>query len=125
MVTGCPPCSRIGTERSNPQCEARQDKLMSRNASELDSASLRYVGVARLPKRLKPVAIGEATFISSQWAPRGGWRRRVRTEKSRNLRDPDAQHECVRESDVPIVAKKQGNVCGAKGDDCEYATVEI
>jgi hypothetical protein len=78
-----------------------------------------------LPERLKPAAIGEATFICSRWAPRGGWRRRVRTEKSRNLRDPNRSDDRVRESDVPIVVKKQGNACGAKGDDCRYVEVKV
>ena len=53
MITECPACSRIGTERSNPQGEARLDELASRNASELDSASLRKAGVAMLPDWLQ------------------------------------------------------------------------
>ena len=125
MLTECPTCSRVGTERSNPQGEARVDELASRNTSELDSASLEYVGVAMLPDWLKPAAIGEATFVCSRWAPRGGWRWRVRKEKSRNLRDPDRLHGRVRESDVLIVVKKQGNSCGAKGDDCRVVEVEV
>ncbi len=125
MLTECPTCSRIGTERSNPQGEARLDELASRNASELDSASLHNVGVAMLPDWLKPAAIGQETFVCSRWAPRGDWRWRVRKEKSRNLRDPSRLHDRARGSDVLIVVKKQGNSCGAKGDDCKYATVEI
>ena len=125
MLTECPTCSRVGTERSNPQGEARLDELASRNASELDSASLHQVGVVMLPEMLKPAAIGQETFACSRWAPRGDWRWRVRKEKSRNLRDPSRLHDPVRESDVLIVAKKQGNACRAKGDDCRYATVEI
>ena len=125
MLTECPACSRIGTESSDPQGEARLDELASRNASELDSASLRNVGVAMLPDWLKPAAIGQETFICSRWAPRGGWRWRVRKEKSRNLRDPNTKDDRVRESDVPIVVKKQGNACGAKGDDCKYAKVKV
>ena len=125
MLTECPTCSRIGTERSNPQGEARLDELASRNASELDSASLRNVGVAMLPEVLKPAAVGQATFVCSRWAPRGDWRWRVRKEKSRNLRDPSGLHDRVWESDVPIVVKKQGNACGAKGDDCKYVEVKV
>ena len=49
----------------------------------------------------------------------------MRTEKSRNLRDPNTAHGRVRESDVLIVVKKQGNSCGAKGDDCRYVEVEV
>ncbi len=78
-----------------------------------------------LPERLKPAAIGEATFVCSRWAPRGDWRWRVRTEKPRNLRDPATAYGCARESDVLIVVKKQGNSCGAKGDDCRYVEVEV
>ena len=125
MLTECPTCSRVGTERSNPQREARLDELASRNASELDSASLRNVGVAMLPDWLKPAAIGQETFVCSRWAPRGDWRWRVRKEKSRNLRDPNGLHDPVRESDVLIVVKKQGNACRAKGDDCKYAKVKV
>ena len=55
----------------------------------------------------------------------GDWRWRVRKEKSRNLRDPNTKDDRVRESDVPIVVKKQGNACGAKGDDCKYAKVKV
>ncbi len=125
MLTECPTCSRVGTERSNPQGEARLDELASRNASELDSASLHNVGVAMLPDWLKPAAIGQETFVCSRWAPRGDWRWRVRKEKSRNLRDPNTKNDSVRESDVLIVVKTQGNACRAKGDDCEYAKVKV
>jgi len=83
------------------------------------------MGVAMPPDWLKPVIIDEETFTSNRWTLRGGWRRRVRKEKSRNLRGPNRTHGRVRESDVPIVAKKRGNSCGAKGDDCMYATVEV
>jgi hypothetical protein len=44
--------------------------------------------VVKLPEVSKPATIGEETFISNQWAPRGDWRRRAMKEKSRNLRDP-------------------------------------
>jgi len=81
--------------------------------------------VAMLPELLKPAAIGQETFVCSRWAPRGDWRWRVRKEKSRNLRDPNTKHDSVRESDVLIVVKKQGNACGAKGDDCKYAKVKV
>ena len=115
MLTECPTCSRVRTESSNPQGEARLDELASRNTSELDSASLEYVGVAMLPDWLKPAAIGEATFVCSRWAPRGGWRWRVRKEKSRNLRDPDRLRGRVRESDVLRVVRRQGNSRGGRG----------
>ena len=125
MLTECPTCSRFGTERSNPQGEARLDELASRNTCELDSASLHKVGMAMLPDQLKPVAIDEETFMCNQWIPRGDWRQRVRTEKSRDLRDPKILHGIILESDVSIVAKMQGNSCGAKGDDYRYAEVKV
>ena len=49
----------------------------------------------------------------------------MRKEKSRNLRDPNRLHDRVRESDVLIVVQKQGNACGAKGDDCRYVEVKV
>ena len=125
MLTECPTCSRFGTERSNPQGEARLDELASRNTCELDSASLHQVGVAMLPDMTKPATIGEETFTGNRWTPRGDWRQRVRTEKSRNLRDPNTIYSSIRESDVLIVVKKQGNSCGAKVDDCRYVEVKI
>jgi len=124
LSTECPTSSYAGTERSNPQGEARHDELVSRNVSKLDSASLRYVGMAMLPKMLKPVDIGEETFVCNRCVPRGDWRRRVRKEKSRNLRDP-ALGGPGWESDVPIVVRKPGNAGGAKGDNCKYATMEV
>ncbi len=53
MVNRCPTCSQAGGERSNPQAEARCGKPASRNASELDSASLHYMGVAILSDRVE------------------------------------------------------------------------
>lgn len=103
MIIECSSCSQPGTERSNPQSEAREGKFVSRNFRELDSASLRYTGVVKLPEMLKPATIGEETFTSNQWAPRGVWRRRAMKEKSRNLRYPVLTD---RESETFIVAKK-------------------
>ena len=125
MTTGCPPCSQAGGERSNPQGEARGGELASRNTIELDSASLHYEGATILPEMVKSAITGGETSGSNQWAPRGDWRQRAGKEKSRNLRGPNPTHGRVRESDVPIVAKKRGNSRGAKGDNCKYATVEV
>lgn len=52
-------CSRRGTERSNPQDEAREGESVSRNASELASAPLDYPRVAKLPIKLKPATAEE------------------------------------------------------------------
>ena len=106
MPTKCPACSQPGTERSNPQGEARGGELVSRNASELDSASLHdKLGMAKLPNVLKPATIGEETLIRNRWVPRGDWRWRARKEKSRNLGGP-YRLVALWESDGLIVAKK-------------------
>src|SRR5690606_28038453 len=106
MTTECPSCSRSGGERSNPQAEARGGEPASRNASELDSASLHSVGVASLPKMVKPAIVGEVTLADSRRTPRGDWRQRVGKEKSRNLRGPSLAQAPRRESEDPIVAGK-------------------
>ena len=106
MTNRCSSCSQVGGERGNPQAEARRGEPVSRNASELDSASLRYVGVTKLPEMLKSVIAGEATLESSRRTPRGGWRRRAGKEKSRNLRGPTKAEAPRRESDGLIVARK-------------------
>jgi hypothetical protein len=98
--------SQCGGERSNSQAEARNGELASRNASELDSASLHKPRVAKLPDKLKPATSGEEIFICNRWALRGDWRWRVRKDKSRNLRDPE-RITTHRESDGLIVAKKE------------------
>lgn len=103
MVIECSPYSQPGTERSNPQGEARQGEVVSCNASELDSASLEYSGVVNLPIKVKPATTGEVTFTYNQWTSRGDWRLRATKEKSRNLRDPI---NVDRESDTFIVVKK-------------------
>lgn len=99
-------CSQCGGERSNPQAEARKGEFMSRNKSELDSASLRNVRVTKLPKMLKSVTVGEEIFKCNRRALRGGWRWRVEKDKSRNLRDPVCAVCENRKSDGFIVAKK-------------------
>ena len=106
MTNRCPSCSQTGVGRSNPQGEARCGEPVSRNASELDSASLHYKGVTKLPEMLKSAIAGEATPASNRRTPRGDWRRRAGKEKSRNLRDPHRAAMPVRESDDPIVAGK-------------------
>ena len=87
MSNKCPTCSQPGAERSNPQGEARRGEPASRNAIELDSASLRYMGAANLPEMVKPATVGEATLERNRQAPRGGWSQRVGKE-SRNLGGP-------------------------------------
>ena len=113
MSNKCPTCSQTGVERSNPQGEARCGEPASRNAIELDSASLRKVGTANLPDWTKPAIIGEAALVCSRWVPRGDWSQRVGKEKSSNLGDPAAgskvgvdHRACRRESDGLIVAGK-------------------
>ena len=78
---------------------------MSRNASELDSASLHKEGVTMLPEQLKSVIAGEATPLSNRRTPRGDCRQRTGKEKSRNLRGPAWDELPCRESDDLIVAR--------------------
>jgi len=98
-------CSQCGGERSNPQVEARKGESMSHNANELDSASLHYVRVTKLPEMLKSVIGGEEIFKGNRRALRGDWRWRVGKDTSRNLRDPAGGASARRESDSFIVAK--------------------
>ena len=93
-------------EGAIPKAKHRKGEPVSRNASELDSASLRYEGMTKLPEMLKSAIVGEATPASNRRIPRGGWRRRAGKEKSRNLRDPLEAKAPRRESDDPIVAGK-------------------
>lgn len=105
MLIECTASSQCGGERSNPQVEARNGEPVSRNESELDSASLRYMRVAMLPKMLKPVTGDEETFLSNRRALRGGWRQRAGKDNSRNLRGPSWTKASWRDSDDLIVAK--------------------
>ena len=106
MPTECTAYSQPGTGRSNPQGEAWEGESVSRNTCELDSASLRLLGVAKLPEMLKPDAAGEVTFACNQRTPRGGWRRRIEKGMQRNLGGPCRPRRAAGESDDPIVAKK-------------------
>ena len=106
MTTRCPSCSQTGGERSNPQAEARGGEPASRNASELDSASLRKMGVTILPKMVKSATDDEATPVCSRRAPRGGWRQRAGKERFRNLRDPAWAMAPHRESDGLVGGRK-------------------
>ena len=105
MSTRYPTCSKASSQRSNPQTEASPSKPVSRNASELDSASLHLLGVTNLPEWLKSVTDEEAIPKSIHRAPRGDWRQRAGKEKSRNLRGPQSTR-ALRESDDLIVAGK-------------------
>jgi len=114
MKTKCPTCSLSALKGVIPKVKPEKTETRerfrgepaSRNESELDSASLHYVGVANLPDLLKPAIAGEETLQSSQRTPRGDWRQRAGKEKSRNLRDPGSALSTARESDGLIVAKK-------------------
>jgi hypothetical protein len=106
---------------------------VSLSASELDSASLHYSLAAKPPDWLKPANNEEVMSISTHCAIRGDWRKRA----SKDCRETPGyplrripsglmvrhklmgihNHECSRgwRSERPILAKKQGNACGAKG----------
>ena len=128
MLIECSTCSRLGTERSNPQGEAREGESVSRNASELASASLHYSGSGQ------PVMVGETCYCwkanirQAQQAPRGGWRQRAEKEGLRNLGDPSGLRMSVSnrsrsrwESEESILVKNRSNVRGAKGFHCKCA----
>ena len=95
MSTRYPTCSKVSSERSNPQAEASLRKPVSRNASELDSASLHLLGVTNLPEMLKSATDEEAIPVCIRQASRGDWRQRTGKEKSRNLRDPQGLRKSV------------------------------
>jgi len=118
MEIECATCSRHGGERSNPQAEAREGEAVSRNASELDSASLHQSGTTNPPATVKSGIHGEGTLACSHGVPRGDWRWHAVKEKSRNLRGPSPR-KWWRESDGPIVAGKRRNGRGVKGTCCE------
>ena len=120
MLIECAASSQCGGERSNPQAEARNGEPMSRNASELDSASLHQLRVAKLPDLLKPDIDGEETFMSNRRTLRGDWRWRVGKDSSRNLRSPAMR----RVADGLVVAKKRLINVERRGADCKRATVE-
>ena len=128
MLIECSTCSRLGTERSNPQGEAREGESVSRNASELDSASLDYSGSGQ------PVMVGETCHCREgnihnvRQTPRGGWRQHAETDWLRNLGDPAGLRMSVLnqkgscwKSEEFIVVQKRGNSRGAKGYYCKCA----
>ena len=129
MLIECSTCNQPGTERSNPQGEAREGKSVSRNARELASASLYYPGVGQ------PLGMGETCYCwghnirNVQQTPRGDRRQRAEKERLRNLGDPQGLRMSVSgqsgplwESEESIVVKKRSNVRGAKGFYCKCAT---
>ena len=126
LLIECSADSQCGGERSNPQAEARNGEPMSRNASELDSASLHYVRVTKLPEMLKSVIGGEEIFTGNRRTLRGDWRWRMEKDNSRNLRGSPTAKALWRESDDLIVAKKRlirverrgSTVCVSKWKDC-------
>ena len=110
-------------------------EVMSPNASELDSASLRKWWTANLPEMVKPVIDGEATNVSIRRATRGGWRERMTKEHTWYPGDPlrgldsavgtgqrnQGSHNLINlrrwKSDRLMVATKWGNACRAKRPD--------
>jgi hypothetical protein len=121
LLIECTASSQCGGERSNPQAEARNGEPMSRNIGELDSASLRYSRVAKLPEMLKPATGGEETFVCSRRTLRGGWRWRVGKDSSRNLRSPAV----CRVADGLVVAKKRLINVEQRGADCMCVKMDV
>ena len=124
MSTRYPTCSKASSERSNPQAEASPREPVSRNASELDSASLHLLGVTNLPKMLKSATDEEAIPDCIRRAPRGDWRQRAGKEKSRNLRDPHRPNKPGVEVGHLHSSVEGPNPPGAKGGGCKSATIE-
>ena len=129
MLIECSTCSRLGTERSNPQGEAREGKSVSRNASELASASLNYSGSGQPFRMGETCHCRKANIRQSRQTPRGDWRQRAEKDRLRNLGDPQGlrmsvsgQRGLLWESEESIVVKKRSNVRGAKGFYCKCAT---
>jgi len=102
---------------------------VSPNESESVSASLHKMSAAILPDWVKPATCGEEMSVCIRKALRGEREERARTDVQRNLGDPLRQgilaegyaginnrFICLMwESERPIVVRKQGNACGAKG----------
>jgi hypothetical protein len=110
------------------------DKDVSPNVSEPDSASLHYKPLmVKLPKMLKPVTREEETNRSTHGISRGDWGGRVLKDwqwgpgsPARCIkREVSEIQKCIginnyvtcrkRESERSIVAMKRGNARGAKG----------
>ncbi len=116
---------------------------VSLSASELDSASLRKSLAAKLPELLKPANNEEVMSTSTHCASRGGWRKRASKDWREAPGDPHRRkpsglmdrnklmginnRECsrCRKSERPIVAKKQGNACGAKGLYHSHVSIKV
>ncbi len=104
-------------------------ECVSPNESESVSASLHQLSVAILSELVKPATCGEATSVSIRKALRGDREERARIDVQRNLGDPLRHGVCAegyagnnncniclrRESERPILVRKRGNACGAKG----------
>jgi len=102
---------------------------VSPNESESVSASLHNMSVAILPEWVKPATCGEVMSVCIRKALRGDREERSRTDVQRNLGDPLRRGICTGRyaginnriicliwvSERPIVVRKRGNACGAKG----------
>src|ERR1017187_428806 len=80
MIIGRKSCSRTLSERGRP-CSLRLGEAKARAvaSSELGSASFHTMGVASLPKEVKPAPDWEATTVGTDRTPRG--ERRARAQK--------------------------------------------
>ena len=131
MTTRYPSCSKASSERSNPQAEASPSEPVSRNASKLDSASLRVVGsdqssgLAEVCHRRR-----SDTCMHSSGSP--GWletahRKREVEEPERSIRAENArvgQNRSAEEVGRLHSSEERPNQPGAKGGDCKSATIE-
>lgn len=128
MGTVYPPCRQTDGAGGNRCVEALCAEPASRNASEPVPASLHQLGVASLPKMLKPVTRHEEIFASNVAALRGDSGQRAGKAELGRLGDPfdclergKGRRESITaalvegKSDEPIVALRRGNARGAKG----------
>ena len=81
MIIGRESCSQTQSERGRP-CSLKLGEAKARAVAsrELDSASLRIMGVASLPNEVKPASVREATTKGTDRTPRGQRRQRARKE---------------------------------------------
>jgi len=130
MPTEYPACREADSGGSNSGVEAPWIEPASRSASEPETASLHKMRTATPPEMLKPETRREAMFTGSGGVLRGergqragkvglgrlgGPRRRPRVERGKASTESIRCVPGVGESERPVVARKRGNACGAKG----------
>ena len=101
-----------------------------------------YYGPANLPKVVKPVMVGDETYVDTHQVHRGGRGERALKEQRHVLGDPSMELTevgtkvdkgygeyithipCWWKSDRFVVAEKRGNACGAKGPNINHVSTK-